>query len=685
MRVSFLSAIAVVWVAGALAASGPASDPRAFQPEDHYRLKSASDVRVSPDGTTVAFVERFVDAERRNRSHIWLVKVADGSLRRLSAADADDSSPRWSPDGKALAFLSGKRGPSETGFLPSAFGNTLSVAWLERDAVEPVATYQVTNHPLAYQGSAEQIAWAPDGKALAYLSADEGPEGPPGDPNVVTRYGYKSWSGMSDNRRWQIYVVNLADKKTRRLTEGAWQNHSIAWSPKGDEIAYISNHEPDPDRVHNYDLFAVRVADGRVRQITKTQGSEYAPSWSANGASIAYLAGVRPLTTQESSAEDPHVWVRPATGGVARRLAASIDRRAASVMWAPDEQVVYFTVQDQGSTVLYRVDAADESLQRVVGEAGAVTSVSPGRGRTVAYSFQGPAAPADVFVRTGASPARRLTALNKDLLAGRDVSIPEAFEFASFDGTRVQGFLTPPLRREPGRTYPLIVAIHGGPHGQQGPGFVHKSQAYAGAGYAVLMVNYRGSSGYGQKFSDGTINDQNGAEFKDVMAGLDHILKVTPYLDPKRLGVEGGSYGGQLTNWAITQTTRFRSAIPSASISNLVSHSYLIWAQDYPKVEWGGRHPWHGDLAQELWQRSPLAHVTKAKTPTLFIHGELDQDVPIQEAEQMYIALRQVGVEAVLVRYPREGHGLREPAHVVDAMVRSLAWHDRFVRERQGS
>ncbi len=256
----------------------------------------------------------------------------------------------------------------------------------------------------------------------------------------------------------------------------------------------------------------------------------------------------------------------------------------------------------------------------------------------------------------------------RELAASRDVSVPEAFEFSSFDGTRVQGFLTPPLRREPGRKYPLIVNIHGGPHGQQGPSFVHKSQVYAGEGYAVLMVNYRGSSGYGQKFTDGTVNDQNGGEFKDVMAGLDYILSKTPYLDPDRLGVEGGSYGGQLTNWAITQTTRFKSAIPSAGISNLVSHGYLIWAQDYTFVEWGGRHPWQEDVAKRMWERSPIAHVARAKTPTMFIHGELDQDVPIQEAEQMYIALKQVGVEAVLLRYPREGHGLREPAHVVDAL-----------------
>jgi dipeptidyl aminopeptidase/acylaminoacyl peptidase len=677
----------VVCAIGACAAivAARAPDPRAYRPDDHYRLRSVNDVQLSPDGSTVAFVERFIDGERRNRSQIWLLTVADKKLRRLSAEDADDNAPRWSPDSRSLAYLTGRRAVSNSaGFLPTAFGSQIAVVRVDGGAPEIVAEFKTSNHPLAYQGGGEQMTWAPDGSALAFLSADEGPEGPPGDPMVVTRYGYKSWASMTDNRRWHIYVVTLADKKVRALTSGTYQDHSIAWSPKGDEIAYISNHEPDPDRVHNYDIFAVRVSDARVRQITKTKGCEYAPAWSPDGSSIAYLAGVRPLTTQESSAEDPHVWVIPAAGGTGRQLAASLDRRAMSIGWAAGEQAIYFTVQDHGSTHLYRVGADDRDLKPVLSDTGQVSAWSSAKGQRIAYAFHGTSAPAEVFLKSGGSPAQ-LTSLNAEIVGARDVSTPEPFEFSSFDGTRVQGFLTPPLRREPGRKYPVILNIHGGPHGQQGPSFVHKSQVYAGEGYATVMVNYRGSSGYGQKFTDGTVNDQNGSEYKDVAAGLDYILAKTPYLDADRVGVEGGSYGGQLTNWAITQTTRFKSAIPSAGISNLLSHGYLIWAQDYTAVEWGGRHAWQDDVAKRMWERSALAYVAKVRTPTMFIHGELDQDVPIQEAEQMYIALKQVGVEAVLVRYPREGHGLREPAHVVDALVRSLAWHGRFLKPENKS
>jgi dipeptidyl aminopeptidase/acylaminoacyl peptidase len=206
---------------------------------------------------------------------------------------------------------------------------------------------------------------------------------------------------------------------------------------------------------------------------------------------------------------------------------------------------------------------------------------------------------------------------------------------------------------------------------------------YAAQGYSVVMVNYRGSSGYGQQFSDGTKGDQNGSEAKDVLAGMDEAIKRYSDIDPERLGIEGGSYGGQLTNWIITQTTRFKAAIPASGISNLVSLAYTIWTADYMQAEYDG-YPWQRDIAARLWQHSALAYVANVKTPTMFVHGVLDEDVSIAEPEQMYNALKQVGVEAVFLRYPREGHGLREPGHIVDALKRSLDWYGRFVKPASG-
>jgi dipeptidyl aminopeptidase/acylaminoacyl peptidase len=664
---------AVCLASGALIVSTAIARP--FAADDNYQLRTATDIQISPDGSRVAFVGRAVDrAANRMRSTIWLVTVADGTSIELTPAGADDTSPRWSPDGASIAVLSSDAGKPAVVVIRIADGSR-----------KVVAHYQTSDDPLAYQGVGEQLAWAPDGHRLAYLSADPGPEPAGRDPYVITRLNYKSWTGITDNRRWHIYLVDFADGKSRQVTSGDRHEHSISWSPNGEEIAFVSNHEPDPDRVHNYDIFAVRVSDGTVRPITKTPGTEYMPRWSPDGKSIVYVGGVRALTTRESSGEDTHVWLVPASGGEGKALAPSLDRRASAVRWAPDGAHVYFLIDDRGSRVLYRVGADGRGLEPVLKDAGTIGSFAVGPHDLLAYEFASPKSPAEVFVSTPSrsQPARQLTTLNP-WLSDRDVSPAEALDFTSFDGTPVQAFVTPPLTRTPGRRSPAILMIHGGPHGQQGPAFNLKAQVYAGQGYGVIMVNYRGSSGYGQTFCDGTTNDQDGSEAKDVLAGLDAALKKYDYFDPDRLGIEGGSYGGQLTNWIVTQTTRFKAAIPASGISNLISLAYTHWAADYMQTEYQG-YPWERDIAQRLWEHSALAHVTKVKTPVMFIHGELDQDVNIVEPEQMYNALKQLGVEAVFLRYPREGHGLREPAHIVDALQRSLAWYARLVKGEPAS
>jgi dipeptidyl aminopeptidase/acylaminoacyl peptidase len=659
---AFGAALAALSSSALLSAAG-----RAFVPEDTYLVRTAGDVQLSPDGSRIAYIVRSMDrATNRNRSEIWLTGTAGDVSKRLTPADADDTSPRWSPDGTAIATLSS-----------DAAKPAVVVTRVDDGSRRVVAHFASSSDPLAYQGVGEQIAWSPDGRRLAYLSADPGPEPAGDDPYVITRLAYKSWTGMNDNRRWHIHVVTIADMADLQVTKGDRQEHSISWSPNGEEIAFVSNHEADPDRVHNYDIFAVNVSDGRVRPITTTPGSEYSPRWSPDGRSIAYVGGTRALTTRESNAEDTHVWVVPAGGGAGRALAPSLDRRASAVQWAPDSSSVYFIVEDHGSRSLYRVGVDGTALQAVVKDPGNVASFAAGTSGRLAYELASPKAPAEVFFRTGAEPARQMTRLN-EWLSGRDVSAVEPFEFASFDGTRVQGFVTPPASRESGRRTPAILMIHGGPHGQQGPAFNLPAQVYASQGYAVVMVNYRGSTGYGQKFSDGTINDQDGSEAKDVLAGLDDVLKTHMYIDSARLGIEGGSYGGQLTNWIITQTPRFKAAIASRSISNLVSLAYTHWTADYMQVEYQG-YPWQRDIAARLWERSPIAHVANVKTPTMFIHGELDQDVNIVEAEQMYNALKQLGIETVFLRYPREGHGNREPGHIVDALTRSLDWYARLL------
>jgi len=273
--------------------------------------------------------------------------------------------------------------------------------------------------------------------------------------------------------------------------------------------------------------------------------------------------------------------------------------------------------------------------------------------------------------------------LNADVLRGKNLAQVEPFTFWSNDNKfEVEAFLTKPLNFSPGEKYPLILNIHGGPHWQQGPNFDLRNQVYAAHGYAVLMVNYRGSTSYGQKFADAVFRDQDGDEGMDVLYGVNAALRRYSWLDHDRMGIEGVSYGGQLTNWLITQTNAFKAAIPIAGISNFISYNYMTYYNQYEAMEWGA-YPHQDDLMNILWERSPLKHVANVSTPTMIMHGENDPDVPIAEAEQMYVALKDVGVETIMVRYPREGHGLREPRHEVDSIERAFNWYDTHFKAPQ--
>jgi dipeptidyl aminopeptidase/acylaminoacyl peptidase len=378
--------------------------------------------------------------------------------------------------------------------------------------------------------------------------------------------------------------------------------------------------------------------------------------------------------------ENTHVWVMNADGGNRHEVRESLDNRQGVPRWSADGQAIYFSVQGRGETHLYRIPASGGQAGRVLSDSGSVGSWSiakQGGATAIAYAFSTPAGPSDLYFTAGSTP-QRLTESNRELLTNKKIGPVESFTFASFDGMPIEAFLTKPagLEAAPMAKHPLIVIMHGGPHGQQGPEFNSKAQVYAAHGWASLMVNYRGSTGYGQKLADAIFGDQNGGEAKDVLAGVDAALKRYPWLDSNRMGLEGGSYGGQLANWIITQTDRFKAAVPAASISNLVTQNYLSYYHDYLAVEFGA-FPHQKGIIDKLWERSAIRYANKVKTPTMFVHGENDNDVPIAEAEQFYIALKDVGVETVMIRYPREGHGVRETKHVVDVIQRSIAWYER--------
>ena len=648
---------------------------RPLRSSDYARMRAVESVAFSPDGERIAYTVQRNDVSGRPETHLVFLKLADGSQVAVGQEKDTASDPVWSPDGRWVAFR-GKSGEKEGLMVVARDGGTPRL----------LAAMQGTNSPLTYEGRA--IAWSPDSRRLAYVSATPGPEteAASGDPVVITRYKYKPdyWEGstrFNDNRRRHVFLVDLGGGEPKPLTSGAYEEHSIDWSPDGTEILCVSNREPDPDLFYNPDLFAIRVADATLRRLTATESAEFMPRWSPDGRSIVFLGTRRGLTDLETDMEDPHVWLMGADGSGRRELGAAIDNRQGPPVFAPDGRAVYASVQERGDVHLYRLPVDGSPPERVVGGEGRVGDFSQSRTGDLAYTFAGPKDFAQLFVQARGGAARSLTDLNATVLAGVDIAPVERLTFGSADFRfDVEAFLTMPAGRTAESKHPLIVMIHGGPHGEQGGAFDFKSQFYAARGWASLKVNYRGSTGYGQAFADAVFGDQNGQEAMDVLYGLSAALRRYLWIDRDRLGIEGGSYGGQLTCWLVTQTGQFKAAIPLAPIVNNISYNYTTYYSMYEEMEWGMK-PHQGDLMDRLWERSALKHVGKVRTPTMLVHGENDNDVPIGESEQFYIALKDVGVEAVMVRYPREGHGLAEPKHIVDLMERSAAWYERhFVR-----
>ena len=706
-------------------AASPVRAQRGMTPADTLRVAAVGDPQISPDGGWVVYTVSTTEGDS-TRTALWLAR-ADETRRApevLVPADWNASRPRWSPDGRRVAFVAA-RGQQQGLWVVSPSDRRPRF----------IAEMRSSNFHIAYAG--ETFSWSPDGRRFAYVHAteevadasagatDARREDMRDDPRVIERIQYKSRTGFSDRLRPHVWVTDVDAPAPRQLTSGPYYDHAVAYSTRGDEIAFLSNREPDPDANNNSDIFLVNL-EGRVRQLTNTRGCEYEPVWSPDGRFIAHTATTRDVTTIDSVAEDAHVWTVEVSSGERRELARELDRRARSPRWSPDSRSVFFTAGDRGQTFIYRAGLGDGRAQNVFAPliAAATTAArgpggeiirfgerplrpfqvgaftvgrAPARlrpptgspdptGQLLALAFTSSDAlnPAEVFTHSVASgqvarplPVFQLTDHNRQLLRSVSLSEPEELVFRSFDNTRVQGWLMKPVGWRDGESYPLILSVHGGPHGMYGYGFNAAFQTYAARGYAALFINPRGSTGYGQKFSDGTLREWGGGDYRDLMAGVDEALRKYSWIDRNRMGVTGGSYGGFMTNWIVTQTTRFRAAVASASVSNLISFYATSLYQDLIHAEFGG-FPW--DDYDLLWRWSPIRYVRDAQTPLLLIHGELDNDVHITQAEEMYTALRRRNIETVLVRYPREGHGFREPRHRLDALERTLAWFDRFLK-----
>ncbi|HEV2387854.1 MAG TPA: S9 family peptidase [Candidatus Acidoferrales bacterium] len=669
----FLGWISAAACWGGPAPAAPAASANGLVSSDLYKFRSTGAVAFSPDGRRIAYTIIYRDRPGRPYGQIWVMDVATRHSTRVGGEQESTGDPLWSPDGQWIAYFGSEAGHGE-----------LKIAHPDGSAATGLAAVEGTNAPLPHEGSA--MTWSPDGKRIAFVSATPGPETATatGDPMVFTRYLWRPTAGeginpWNDNRRLHIFVVDIATKLTRQLTRGDRYEHSIDWSPDGGRILFLSNHDPNADEFFHYDVFALDVADGSIHRLTATEACDYVPTWSPDGKSIAYLGTKRGLTDRETTMEDTHAWVMNADGANPREIGAAIDDRQGDPEWAADGTALYFTVQERGSVHLVRLPVSGPGASRpeaVVDQPGAVGGFSVARNGDVAYSYESPRDMAELFLQTGGQTTQ-LTDLNAEVLQGKQIARVVPFSFISNDNKyTIEAFLTEPLGLAPGTKHPLIVDIHGGPHGQNGPGFDFLAQVFAAQGWGTLRVNYRGSTGYGQKFADAVFGDQDGDEGQDVLYAVSAACRRYLWIDRDRMGIEGVSYGGQLTFWLITQTNEFKAAIPFAGITNLISYNYLTYYNQYEEMEFGQFFT-QGDLMDTAWKRSALRYVAQVHTPTLIMHGANDPDVPIPDAEQFYIALKDVGVETEFVMYPREGHGARETKHQVDRLDRSIAWYKR--------
>ncbi len=669
--------------------------------EDLYEIEWLEDPRVSPDGIWIAYVRVTPDRTKNNyRRAIWLA-APDGTCKQFTAGTHQDHTPRWSPDGKMLAFVSTRSDDKPQIYLiPVDGGEAQPLTSMPNGATEP--------------------AWSPDGTRIAFLSRvheeerareDAGEEElPPADPweakrrkeeqeheeaervdpRVINRLPYRSGTSFLDGRRSHIYIIETEgdDRKPRRLTDGDVDFDAPAWTADGQAILSHTTRDPQMDTLFLYqDLVRIDAETGAMERLTQDDGfSNYTPRSSPDGQWIAYtrMPEERPLGW------GPRLTVMPANGtsADARDLSVILDRPIEDFRWSPDSQSIYFNIKDRGDTHLYRIGIDSGEAERILANTRSIdlfdVPARPGNSAhpPIAFIASTPEAPSDLYLRTATGEERRLTQINAGYLENKHVQLPEETGFTAPDGQAIQGWIIKPPAFDPSRKYPLIVDIHGGPHVMWGPSFRslwHEWQVFAANGYVVFFCNPRGSEGYGHAFQAAIYNNWGYAEGADILAGIDHVVEQG-YVDPNRICVTGGSYGGYLTTWLIGHDDRFAAAAAQRGVYNLTSFYGTSDAFELIEVEFEDK-PWAN--AEKLHRHSPLAYAQNIRTPLLILHAEQDYRAPISDAEQLFAVLRRLGREVQFVRYPREGHELSrsgEPKHRVDRLQRIVEWFDRFCK-----
>ena len=642
-----------------LSATAGAQTPtkRPLQVADWYRLRAVSDAQRSPDGAWVAYAVSHIDSTKdRHDSDIYMTSWDGATTVRLTASDESETSPRWSPDGKQLAFLSSRQGSKG------------SQVWLlNRSGGEAERVTQ-------FKGGVSAVTWAPDGKRLALVVSDTQPttDSTKAMPIVVDRYEFKrDGQGFLGLEHSHLYVFDIASRTSTQITTGDADDSSPAWSPDGKSLAFISAREPDAQRYDNTDVYVVEARAGAtIKRLTIFQGRDEGPlSWSPDGNQIAYVQGPEPKNFGYGGGFGT-VALAPVNGGAPRMLTASFDRAVIGARWSSDGKSILGVVADDQREYLIRVHADGSGFDRIPTSLPDNFNYSEGPADGgLAVLATSPSQPAEIFAvdKTG---TRQLTHHN-DWIAGIALAELEEVKSTSDDANVVHGILRRPAGAAANAKLPLIVRIHGGPAGQDALGFDFEKELLAAQGWAVIAPNYRGSSGRGSAYTVSIAGDWCNKEVRDIRGMVDHLIKRGG-VDDTRLGVGGWSYGGILTDCMIAADSRFKAATSGAGVSNVLGmygHDQYIVQYD---LELG--QPWK-NLDKYLKVSTAFLHADKIKTPTLFLGGSADWNVPILGGEQMYQALKSLGIETQMIVYPGETHGIRRPSFQRDRFERYVAWY----------
>lgn len=659
-----------------LKVGAPAADKAEsrFKPLDVFDLQFAADPQLTADGKWVAYVRNSMDVRKdRRRSSIWLVRADGTDHRPATAGTANETSPRWSPDGRRLLYLSDADGVTK-----------LHCRWLDT-----AQTAELTQG----RGLAD-LAWSPDSTQIAFsqfvpekprplVELPAKPEGAEwAEPfKVIRTVNYRAdGRGYLKDGRQHLYVIAADGGAARQVTSGDFDHRGTpAWSADGKALLFSANRRPggeyDP---LNSEVYEVILADGTVKPLTDRAGPDTHPVLSRDGKKVAYLG----FDDRRQGYQVTRLYVMNRDGSDKHCLTESFDRSAQSPEWGADGRGVFFQFDDQGTTRVGRVDLDGQVAVRAADVGGtslerpyASGSFSVADDGTVAFTRTRPEHPAEVAVaRPGAEP-RQLTSLSAGLLGHRTLGkVEELWYKSSHDGRKVQGWVVYPPEFDAKKKYPLILEIHGGPFANYGPRFAVDMQLYAAAGYVVLYINPRGSTGYGEEFGNLIHHAYPGHDYDDLMSGVDEVLKGGS-VDEKNLFVTGGSGGGVLSSWIVGKTNRFRAAVVSKPVINWAS--FALTSDIYPFFVryWFPGPPW--EHQEHYWKRSPLALVGNVTTPTMLLTGEADHRTPITESEQFYQALKLRKVETVLVRVPGASHdtGAR-PSHLMAKAAYVLKWFD---------